>query len=105
MAAKQFKSFKEVLDYIKSSPKEPVVGKKLSAQLCLCVQDLIAAKYRKAAMEILIKTEDQNIIGEFLYYYYSEKGNVACMVINKARKILVKKRKIKNKENNWNKQQ
>lgn len=101
MATKQFKSFSDVMAYIKSRPEPPIVNQHLNKHLRQVVNDLVARKYRKAAMEILTKSSEE-IIGEFLYYYHSDSGNVACLVIDKARRILVKKRKIKGRENNWN---
>ena len=100
MPAKQFKSLKEVIEHIKSMPPQPVVNEKLKKHLRLVINDLITRRFRKSAMEILLMS-DQDIIGEFLYYYYSDSGNVACMVIDKAKRILVKKRKIKARQNNW----
>lgn len=98
------KYFADALKELKNMPKPPIVNQHLNKHLRQVVNDLVARKYRKAAMEVLTKSSEE-IIGEFLYYYHSDSGNVACLVIDRARKILVKKRKIKGRENNWNQHQ
>ena len=85
---------KEALKRIKNSPKPPVVNAKLKIQLEKIVKKLIAREYRDEALKILFKSDSKKI-GEFLYYYNSDIGNVACMVIDSAKNDLVKAGKMK----------
>ncbi len=94
---KKVYTMKEALDRIKNSPKPPVVNNKLKIQLEKIVKELIAKEHRDEALKILFKS-DAKRIGEFLYYYYSDSTNVACMVIDSAKNDLVKSGKMKQKE-------
>ena len=83
-----------IIDWKKElNKKQPVVNKKLKKQLEERISELIDKKYRKEALDILLKT-DSKLLGDFLYYYYSNIGNVACMVIDKAKSVLVKNGKL-----------
>lgn len=93
MAEKTY-TVKEALEKIKNSPKTPVINDKLKIQLEKIVKKLIAKEFRDEALKILFKSNSKNI-GEFLYYYYSDNTNVACMVIDSAKNDLVKSGKMK----------
>jgi hypothetical protein len=93
-------TIEEALAEIRNSPPPPVVNKKLKKELIEILKDLMAAKFRKEALEILLKS-DKTIIGEFLYYYYSDIENVACMVVDKAHDILLKKKILKKQSPNF----
>lgn len=94
MAKPKKYSIEEALAMMKNQPPPPVVNKKMEKHLTKVLKDLMAAKYRKEALEIL-KKSDKEIVSEFLYYYYAEIENVACMVIDKAHDILLKKKILK----------
>jgi len=85
---------KDLMKYIKSRKKRPVVNRYLTGHLGTIIDNLIKKDARKEAIKILIKS-DKERIGEFLYYYYSDSGNVACMVIDSAKDELVKQKKMK----------
>lgn len=87
-------TMKEALEKIRNSPKPPVVNAKLKIQLEKIVTKLIAKEFRDEALKVLFKS-DAKRIGEFLYYYYSDSTNVACMVIDSAKNDLVKSGKMK----------
>lgn len=69
----------------------------IQKKLTKIVDKLIAKEFRKEALDILFQS-DINKIGEFLYYYYADIGNVACMVIDSAKDELVKQKKMKQKK-------
>jgi hypothetical protein len=66
----------------------------LKTHLTKLVKKLCHKECRKEALDILFKS-DAKIIGEFLFYYYSNSSNVACMVIDTAKDVLVKSGKMK----------
>lgn len=74
--------------------KRPIVNKELKAHLKWMVKILIKKEARKEALEILTKSSQERI-GQFLYYYYSDSGNVACLVLDDAKDELVKQKKMK----------
>lgn len=76
--------------------KRPDVNGKLKKHLSSIINELIRKDARKEAMSILILA-DKESIGEFLYYHYSDIGNVACLVIDSIKDKLVKKGKMKQK--------
>ena len=70
----------------------------IKKHLKLLIDELIKKDARKEAFEIL-SNSDKETIGEFLFYYYSSIDNVACMVLDKAKGILVDKKIMKQKKN------
>lgn len=70
---------------------------KLKKHIQVIVKDLIRKESRAEAMEILEKS-DKEKVGEFLYYYHSDIGNVACLVLDTAKNILVKNKKMKQRK-------
>ena len=85
---------KFTLSDLAKMPKPPVVNKNLQKKLEKIISNLVAKEFRKEALNVLLKT-DSELLGQFLYYYYSNIGNVACMVIDSAKAKLVKKGKMK----------
>jgi hypothetical protein len=77
--------------------KPPVVNKNLDKHIKSIVNKLVRKDARKEAIKILTASTSETI-GQFLYYYYSEIGNVACMIIDSAKDELVKKKKMKQKK-------
>lgn len=77
--------------------KKSPVNDKLKIQLEKIVKKLIAKEHREEALSILLLT-DKLRLGEFLYYYYSDIGNVACMVLDYVKIDLVAKKKLKQKK-------
>lgn len=71
-----------------------VVNKTLEKQLKTIVDHLIKKESRKEALKIILSSSKENI-GQFLYYYYSDNCNVACMVLDVAKNELVKHKKMK----------
>lgn len=68
-------------------------------QLQKVVNDLLRKEARKEAMEILEKSEHEKV-GEFLDFYYGGMENIACLTLDTAKDILVKKKKtMKQKKN------
>ena len=90
-------TMKEVIEKIKNRPKEPIVNDVLEKKLKKMVFDLVKKECRAEALNILLKSSEKKI-GEFLYYFYSDKFNVACMVIDSAKNDLVKSGKMKQKK-------
>jgi len=84
------------------NPKSPPekVNDQIKEHLTKVVKKLIAKEYRAEALDILFHS-DEKVIGEFLFYYYSDKGNISCMVIDFAKVDLVKKKKLKQKKNDY----
>jgi hypothetical protein len=83
------KDIKVFLKTLKKQVKKlPVVNNHLRKRLDKIVTKLVAMEARDEASEILFNS-DAKMIGSFLYYYYSDSGNVACMVLDEAKKILV----------------
>jgi hypothetical protein len=67
------------------------------------VQKEIAKKYWKEAKKILYLTSDE-YREEFIKYYKQDKGNICCMVLDKAKSELIKEGKlILNKEDGFGK--
>jgi streptomycin 6-kinase len=81
---------------LESKKKLPAVNDELKKNLKSIIDDLIRKDSRKEAMKI-ITASDKEKIGEFLYYYYSGTGNVACLVIDAAKLDLVRAKKMKQK--------
>lgn len=79
---------------LKSKKKRETVNKQLKTHLKNIVNELIKKSARKEAFEILCKSSRERI-GEFLYYYYSDIGNVACLVLDSAKDELVEKKLMK----------
>lgn len=73
-------------------------SKSLKKHLRMIVNDLIKKSARAEALDILEKS-DKLIVGEFLYYYYSGKGNISCLVLDKGKDFLVKNKIMKRKKN------
>lgn len=91
-------TMKEALERIKNAPPRPIVNAELKIQLEKIVKKLIAKEFRAEAMKILSKASQQQI-GEFLYYYNSNIGNIACCVIDSTKNDLVKNGKMKQRKN------
>jgi hypothetical protein len=91
-------TIKELKALLKNRKKPEVVNKQLKTHLSNVVNELIDKPHRKEAIEILNKST-RECIGEFLYYYYSDIGNVACLVLDKAKDELVAKRLMKKGKN------
>lgn len=70
---------------------------KLKKHIRIIVKDLIKKESRAEAMEILEKS-DYKKVGEFLYHYHSDLGNIACLVLDTAKHILVKNKKMKQRK-------
>lgn len=94
MSKIKFTEIKDLMKHIKNHKKHLVVNKELKTNLKKIVNELIKKSARKEALEILFKS-DKERIGEFLYYYYSDSGNVACLVLDYAKDELVKQKKMK----------
>jgi len=60
------------------------------------IQKEIAKKYWKEAKEIILLTDD-TMRNEFLKYYKEDKGNICCLVLDKAKYNLVVEGKLINK--------
>lgn len=86
-------SIKQALEKIRKAKQPPLVNKDLKARLVEMADAVFAKKCRREALNILYKS-DQKRIGEFLYYFHSDKYNVACMVIDAAKFDLVKAGKM-----------
>lgn len=65
----------------------------LEQTLIKILKKLIAKEYRPEALNILLKSSKEKI-GEFLYYYFANKSNIACLVIDSAKIELVKTGKM-----------
>lgn len=74
------------------------MNSKLKKHIRIIVKDLIKKESRDEAMEILEKS-DRIKIGEFLFYYYSDMGNISCLVLDISKDILVREKKMKQKKN------
>ena len=61
------------------------------------VNNEIAKEFRKEAKEILYLSSDA-IRQEFLDYHLKDNGNICCLVLDKAKQILIKEGKLKIKE-------
>lgn len=70
---------------------------KLKKHIRIIVKDLIKKESRAEAMNIL-ENSDEKKIGEFLYYYHSDMGNIACLVLDTAKNMLVKNKKMKQRK-------
>lgn len=71
---------------------------KLKKHLRTIINDLIKKDARDEAFKIMEKSDEKRI-GEFLYYYHSDNGNIACLVLDTAKNILVKNKKMKQRKN------
>jgi hypothetical protein len=73
--------------------KRKVVNKELKVVLVKMVNKVIIKHARVEAMKLLnLATEHE--IGEFLYYYHSDKHNVCCMVLDSIKDRLHKFNKL-----------
>lgn len=70
---------------------------KLKKHIRIIINDLIEKESRTEAMAILEKSDEKKV-GEFLYYYHSDMGNIACLVLDTAKNILVKNKKMKQRK-------
>jgi hypothetical protein len=86
-------SLKQALEKIRTSKKPPLVNKDLKARLVEMANAVFAKKCRREALNVLYNSNEKRI-GEFLYYYHSDKYNVVCMVIDAAKHELVKAGKM-----------
>lgn len=80
--------------FVFNKRKRPIVNEQLKKHLKHIVSDLIKKSARKEALEIMVKSSRERI-GEFMYYYYSDSGNVACLVLDAAKDELVKAKIMK----------
>lgn len=77
--------------------KTPVISM-LSSDLQNAINKEIREDLRYEAMTILLLTTDENRM-EFLKYHREDKGNLCCLVIDKAKEELVKEKKLTQNEN------
>jgi len=95
---KSIASLKKLLSDFRKAHPYVDVNDKLRRKLKPIVNDLIRKDAREEAMEILSKS-NREIIGNFMYYYYSNMKNSACMELDRAKGILVKKKIMKQGKN------
>lgn len=70
---------------------------KLKKHFRIIVKDLIKKDARDEAMEIMEKSDIKKV-AEFFYYYHSGMENIACLVLDTAKDILVKNKKMKQRK-------
>lgn len=74
------------------------MNNRLKKHLSVAIRTLIRKESRTEAFKIITKS-DRSVIGEFLYYYHSDMWNIACMELDRAKGILVKKKIMKQGKN------
>lgn len=70
----------------------------LSLDLQKAINKEIREELRYEAMTVLLLTTDDNR-EEFLKYHREDKGNICCLVVDKAKEELVKEKKLKQNKN------
>jgi hypothetical protein len=70
----------------------------LSKELVFAVDYLIRENLREEAKNILVLTTDKNR-KEFLEYYSKDEGNICCLVLDFAKRELIKEGKMKQRKN------
>lgn len=55
-------------------------------------------KDARAEALVILEKSSKEIVGEFLYYYHSDIGNICCLVLDKAKSILVREKKMKQRK-------
>lgn len=71
---------------------------KLTKELKVAVKCTIRKDLRNEALNILSLTTDKNR-EDFLDYYKKDEGNICCLVLDFAKRDLVKEGKMKQNEN------
>jgi len=61
------------------------------------IEKEVAPDFHDEAKEIIRLTTDETR-NEFLKYYQEDKGNICCMVLDKAKQVLVKEGKLKQED-------
>ena len=70
----------------------------LSKDIKKAVTETIRKEYRNEAKIILLLTSDKNR-EEFMQYHNEDKGNICCLVLDYAKKDLVKEKKMIQNDN------
>lgn len=70
----------------------------LSSDIQKVINKEIREELRYEAMTVLLLTTDENR-EEFLKYHREDKGNLCCLVVDKAKEELVKEKKLKQNKN------
>jgi len=90
---------KQVQKILDKPQKKEVVNKELKIVLTKLVDKLIIKHARAEAMK-LFKLATEKEVGEFLYYYHSDKHNICCMVLDSIKDRLHKEKKLPNRIGN-----
>lgn len=74
------------------------MNNKLKKHLQSIIKKLIKKSARAEALKILEKSSREKV-GEFIYYYHSDMGNICCLVLDVAKNVLVKNKTMKQRKN------